>query len=111
MATACIDVCDYEDYATVLCEKTRRARKDHRCGECGETIPAGALYLYEATLFDGSVSTHKTCARCWQVRRDYFNSFIWGGLVEAFWNTHGFDYRDGLPADFSPCNATPGEEA
>ena len=103
MGNACIEVCDYYEWATVLTDKTRRAAKSHTCGECGETIQKGVLYLYETALFEGTVTTHKTCARCWQIRKDYFHSWTWGRMVECFYDAHGFDYRDGIPADFAPC--------
>ena len=41
-----------------------KARKQHRCGECGRAIEAGETYERTAGCWDGAVSTHKTCAHC-----------------------------------------------
>lgn len=48
-----------------LCRQiTRRAAKEHRCEECGETIPKGTEYWYFSGVFDGSGFSHKMCKRC-----------------------------------------------
>ena len=98
-------ICIYVDeVATMLEERTRRARKPHECGECGETIEPGSLYLYEREVFEGNISVHKTCARCANVRKDYFScGWYWGQLRDDFYDAHGFDYTKGIPADFAPC--------
>jgi hypothetical protein len=41
-----------------------RARKDHRCSACGETIRAGSLYTRIGVVFDGTAETVKQCGRC-----------------------------------------------
>lgn len=45
----------------------RKARKEHRCCECGETILPGTSYEYVAGYWD-DFGTYKTCDRCVQVR-------------------------------------------
>ena len=42
----------------------RRARKEHKCIECVETIKIGARYEYTFTVFEGNASSHKTCEFC-----------------------------------------------
>lgn len=97
----CIDV---DEPCAVLSEKTPRARVAHVCGECGDEIKPGRIYLREVLADEGSVSTHKTCARCANVRSEYFDcGWYYGRLVRDFKDWHGFDYRDGIPSDFAPC--------
>lgn len=88
--------------------KLVRARKEHRCCECGETIAIGDLHEHfrgrdpELERWD----SWRTCARCLNVFKDYFaGSRVLGMMVEDFEAEHGFDYRDGIPADFAPCRA------
>jgi dUTP pyrophosphatase len=47
---------------------TRRARKQHRCGECGQPIAVGDRYQYVSGIWDGSPDSHRTCIRCAAVR-------------------------------------------
>lgn len=102
MSTSCI-VADYGEPADFHREKLVRARKGHTCGECGETIEPGDLYERVTGLWEGEWLRNKTCARCVNVRTDYFDAWVYGALVEDFYAEHGFDYRDGIPEDFAPC--------
>ena len=103
MASNCITVdWDYE-VPEFFHSKMRRARKAHRCCECPETIQPGDLHDYAVGKWDGEVIEFRTCARCSNVAADYFDGRIYGGMYEDFFQAHGFDYRDGIPADFAPC--------
>lgn len=95
---------DVDEAPSVFSETVRTARKPHKCEECRETIQPGSKYLYESGCWDGSWSSFSTCARCANVRRDYFKGgWLYGNCVEDFRETFGFDYRDGIPKDFAPC--------
>jgi hypothetical protein len=100
---ACIDVYDGDVPAECFSEKLVRSRTTHHCGECGDPIKPGSLYERARGKWEGDWSTHKTCARCVNVRADYFRTWFYGHMVEDFRKTHGFDYRDGIPEDFGPC--------
>ena len=96
------DAADYT--ADVHSEELRRARKEHTCTECGDRVPPGDLYEHVSGLWDGSWHRFKTCARCLNIRADYFpHGWMYGDMVEDFYASFGFDYRDRLPADFAPC--------
>ena len=41
-----------------------RARKEHQCDACRETIRPGDVYTRCFVLFDGKKETHKRCERC-----------------------------------------------
>ena len=64
----CGDSCDYEP-----CEfwepRIVRARKEHECCECHETIHRGEEYEYLAYKFDGDFGIAKTCLSCLLVRQ------------------------------------------
>src|ERR1700761_8053528 len=53
-----------DEYSTIWREDVRRARKDHKCSACNETIRRGDLYSYTFSLFDGDTEEIKRCARC-----------------------------------------------
>lgn len=109
MRTSCIDI-DYDSGPACIRVEVRKARIPHVCCECHETIEPGRKYEYVRGLWDDHWGTYKTCARCANVRADYFNSYIYEHCVEHFREVHGFDYRDGIPKDFAPCQKrrTPG---
>ena len=88
MECACFSV-DNDDYVTMLASNRRRAIKHHRCDECLGTIFPGQAYLEERYLFDGTVSTHKTCACCESVRQHLFCQFTYG---ELWFNLRDFLY-------------------
>jgi hypothetical protein len=104
----CIYV-DHDAYAEVHRARVVKARKEHRCDECGETIKARDLYENATGLWEGIWETYKTCARCVLVRSDFFRGWLYGNLVADFQEAFGFDYRDGIPPDFAPCGRK-GEE-
>jgi len=41
-----------------------KARKDHRCFGCGETIPKGSRYALNAVFDNGEAYSIKLCAKC-----------------------------------------------
>ncbi len=56
--------CDIDDVADVYVAKVKRARKQHRCSECGHAILPGEEYHEAKMLYDGSWDRYTTCARC-----------------------------------------------
>jgi len=54
----------------------RKARKEHKCIECGRNIEPGEMYIWEKGLWEGSFSEFKTCSDCLSVK----NSFIFAGI-------------------------------
>jgi len=53
------------DEAYDLYHKTRRkARKEHRCCACGETILSGHVYVYVGLVWEGRGENYKRCLRC-----------------------------------------------
>lgn len=67
----------YDDCCTELSRKLVRARKPHKCGECGHTINSRQRYEAIAEVFDGEFGTHKTCIPCRDVRESLFPHGGW----------------------------------
>ncbi|MCC7541953.1 MAG: hypothetical protein IT379_37380 [Deltaproteobacteria bacterium] len=45
-------------------EKVRRARKEHRCSACCETISPGQHYTYVSFVVERTAESLKRCTRC-----------------------------------------------
>jgi hypothetical protein len=54
----------YDDYCAVWNVTWRRARKEHKCCECHETIRPGERYEHVFYVFEGTPGTYKTCEFC-----------------------------------------------
>lgn len=82
---ACID---HEDYGegTFLGTEWRRARKEHKCGECGDIIKVGDRYE-RAGWIDGygkggQFASLKACEACAQIREvAYCGGTRWYGTL------------------------------
>lgn len=55
--------CDY-DPCEVYRETSPRARRPHRCNDCGGTIEPGEHYTRIFTLHEGEPNAYKRCADC-----------------------------------------------
>ena len=68
MSDACY--CDYGDAECQLYRKNEhKARKAHRCYECGGPIRPGERYEHVFAIWDGDPSNCKTCCRCLDLRQ------------------------------------------
>ena len=86
--------CSYDnDCAPKVYNKTiRKARKEHWCTECSDTIKKGERYEYVTSFYDGGWSEYKTCLPCVGIAED-LGCRLHQGLVEQFQETFGWDYR------------------
>lgn len=58
-------MCDcFDNYPTFYNAKIVKARKLHKCCECRQPIETGTHYHRADGLWDGEVSTFKTCLEC-----------------------------------------------
>ena len=70
-----------------------KARKLHRCVECGEIIQSGQKYERMVMIWDGIWDHFNTCLVCAQIRNDYCPHGVEiGGLREQIADCMGFDY-------------------
>jgi hypothetical protein len=85
---------DYEP-CTIFNRTSPKARKPHRCNECGRDIQASERYERIESLFEGVWSTVKVCAHC-GVGMDWLSAECGGypiGMVSDDINEHARDYR------------------
>jgi hypothetical protein len=66
-------------------EKSHRARKPHKCEECGREISPGEVYWYGFGKQEGSTYDSRTCAHCrvasnWLLRN--CNGFVYGAMID-----------------------------
>jgi hypothetical protein len=72
----------------------RRARKEHRCGECGRAIQPGEIYLYAFLVIEGFGCSFKTCAHC-RVAEEWLSANCGGWVYEEVLEEieeHGVEY-------------------
>ena len=84
---------DSDGPVVLLSESQPVARTRHQCSECRRVIDPGERYLREFCLFDGRVTTHKTCAQC-QVARNCLSDNCGGwcyGAVEEDIREHAHE--------------------
>jgi hypothetical protein len=86
----------------------RKARKPHKCCECGMEIPLRAVYEHVIGKYDGEFQKYDTCSICVDIR-DVFtcgNSWYYGKLWEEM-QEYAFDRL----TTASPCFMKLGPEA
>ncbi len=80
---------DYDNGPKFYRTTRPRARKEHCCTECRETIPIGAHYEHTTGKWDLSMCTQRTCLSCVEIR-DHFAcdgwiyGNVWNDLEENF---------------------------
>ena len=70
-------------------ERWHRARKTHRCDECGRTIEVGERYRYCVLKYDGDISAHHTCRHCTDAEdwlRKACHGWVFGAVEEDLAN-------------------------
>jgi hypothetical protein len=83
------------DPADVWNETTRRARREHTCGECYLPIPRGRHYVHVSWLYDGRWRTHRMHVEC-----DTLASFI----EDEICGGHGTILTGGLGEEIGELN-------
>ena len=80
---------------TAFHEVRRRARREHKCNECGRTIGVGESYHRAGALYDSRWTTYRTCAHC-DVLRQWVQhncgGFLFHAVLEDF-REHAAEYR------------------
>ena len=86
--------CDY-DQPDFINTEIRKAKKEHKCCECGYTIKPGEQYEYVFGLWNVKPDTYKTCERCLDLRENLLQIF------GCYYYTQLFDqYREYLSMQF-----------
>lgn len=86
--------CDYDGCECDLVKiERRKARKAHRCVECGEPIEPGTYYEHARCLCEGEWSSDATCIPCSRIRKNFCAPI--GALRDELIFALGFDYVTG----------------
>ena len=93
-ACICIDV---DEYCQTISQKIVKARKEHKCMECGDTIKKGDKYEYYFGKDNGTIFIHKTCQICFNIREDlfkcgYYFGMLWENIEEHFGSDENDEY-------------------
>ena len=83
--------CVYVDNGDLMPEfynsSKHRARKNHKCDECGKAINKRELYECVSGKWDGDFLTYKTCGSCLDIRTVFFcDGWIFTEVIEALEN-------------------------
>ena len=93
-------MCDQPDYHHTI---RRKARREHRCVECGGIIPSGQEYDYTTQLFEGSWANWKTCLPCVAAIDDWckeYECYLVGDLIGEITGNINPPHRTPAMADF-----------
>jgi hypothetical protein len=86
---------DGGDRPDVWVELKRKARKPHKCSECGRAIETGETYRFSKHLYDGVWWDNKQCSHC-IVLADWLavecGGYLCEGVLEDFLE-HAREYR------------------
>jgi len=99
MECAKIDLNTSDDIAEFYTVKKRKARKQHKCGECNRIIEIGEVYESYFSVCDNTRYTfyHKTCNDCLVIRKVFYEDFSYY-YGEIFADIHDFYFRlDEIP--------------
>ena len=86
---------DVDNAPTCWTSTLRRARKTHRCIECGRAIVPGERYEVYSGLSEGKPFRHKTCLGCYHIREHFCShGYYVGDVVALVFECLGFNYTD-----------------
>lgn len=95
MYDTCVCVDFDGETAEFFSERMVKARKDHVCTECGDTIKKGDTYEYVVGKWEGDFDYYKTCQTCKNIRNDLFQcGWTYGNMWEDTRNA----FEEALPA-------------
>ena len=77
-----VDDCDF-GCCTVLFQKEVKARKEHKCTNCGREISKHEYYETIKSVEDGKIYTYKTCQDCLSIRNEFFCGAYYFEFMEA----------------------------
>ncbi len=84
---ACICIDNNDDYPEIHSEKRQKARKEHKCCECGRVIEKGETYECASGKWEGDFRVYKTCEECLDIRSTFFcGGFTYTCVHEYLWN-------------------------
>lgn len=95
-------ICVYSEDADpvrLINVEDRKARKYHFCGECGEVIYPGEIYLYTFYRYDGESVSHKLCKSCENIRETMMSCWCYNTMWEDIFYVLREDAEDAEEED------------
>ena len=89
-------ICIYPDEICNLLSRTRpKARKEHKCIECGCIISIGEIYEKDATIYEHNFTTYRTCLLCIKIRENLFQcNWYYGNMWQDIHEIYCGDKED-----------------
>jgi len=90
---------DDADLSIPLSEGQRKARKPHKCFECGRVITIAETYMFATYIDQSRAKTYKTCAHC-HVAMQWLGDNCGGWIYGHVWqdiDEHVEEYRGVYP--------------
>lgn len=91
MAETCdVSLDDYDgDQASVFRSHVVKARKPHKCFECGVSVQPGDRYERVSGKWDNEWATYSFCLPCSEIGNEFSDNgrsfgFLWEGMEEAW---------------------------
>ena len=86
--------CTFDGHCDFQMTKTLKARKLHKCCECGTDIWPGEIYERCTGKWEGEISTFATCRFCAGMRRDFAPCSCFGELDTILTEELGMNVAD-----------------
>ena len=98
-------MCGDADAPSACAVVTRKARKRHRCFECGKPIEAGEVYEFTSGVWPDGPASFKICRPCVNVRDSLQCTCVAFGEVMEQAEEEGLDFW-GERAKYMPAEAS-----
>ena len=77
-----------------------KARKQHKCEYCEQTIEVGQKYSYETGKYEGDMFVRKLCCTCENILREFCNQngygeFDWDWITDWLHDNYCYDCEHG----------------
>lgn len=86
MSCSCVCVDYGGPYAEFYTESMVKAKKKHKCCECGKEIEPGETYEKITGKWDSFIETYRTCKNCLNIKEVFFcEGWLFEGMKEALY--------------------------
>ena len=93
-------------WETIKAKKNETVKKDLKCCECNEIIPANTSHQYHCISNvdenENESDTFRTCKKCAEIRDCFFCSYIYSEMFEDIENELTSDLELDILEDFTP---------
>lgn len=99
MECSCSVSSGYDGDSNAWGERQRKAAKQHKCYECGQTINKGENYWFHTVFREGSISNFKICLSCESLMNGFFqDGWMYGSVIEDLEEYLHENWKEDLPS-------------